>query len=204
MTDWQIREKRPLRGPIPDKSGPPPKNYITPAGLQRLKDEHSFLLSRERPAVVEVVAWAASNGDRSENADYLYGKRRLNQIDSRIRFLTKRIDAAVVVDPTARRPAAVATRVFFGATVTYKDAAGLEHSVSIVGIDEVDLDRGYISYRSPLAIALMKSSPGDRVNLQAPGRTEHLEIIDVEYAPIPIDPFREPLGAQAKPKVERS
>ena len=99
MADWQIREKRPLRGPRPEPAGPAVKNYITPAGLQRLKDEHVFLLSRERPAVVEVVAWAASNGDRSENADYLYGKRRLGQIDSRIRFLTKRIDAAVVVDP---------------------------------------------------------------------------------------------------------
>jgi transcription elongation factor GreB len=204
MTDWQTREKRPLRGPRPDPPGPPLKNYITPAGLQRLKDEHSFLLSRERPALVEVVAWAASNGDRSENADYQYGKRRLNQIDSRIRFLTKRIDAAVVVDPAARRPEAVATRVFFGATVTYKDAAGLEHVVSIVGIDEVDLDRGYISWRSPVAIALMKASPGDRVQLSAPGKTEHLEIVEVEYAPIPMDAFREPLGAESKPKVERS
>src|ERR1700677_4318246 len=204
MTDWQIREKRPLRGPIPDKSGPPPKNYITPAGLQRLKDEHSFLLSRERPAVVEVVAWAASNGDRSENADYLYGKRRLGQIDSRIRFLTKRINAAVVVDPAAPRPGPAATRVFFGATVTYKDAAGLEHVVSIVGIDEVDLDCGYFSWRSPLATALMKESPGDRVDLRAPAKTDHLEIIEVEYAPIPMDPFREPLGAQSTPKVERS
>jgi transcription elongation factor GreB len=204
MTDWQMREKRPLRGPRPEPPGPPLKNYITPAGLQRLKDEHVFLLSRERPAVVEVVAWAASNGDRSENADYLYGKRRLNQIDSRIRFLTKRIDAAVVVDPAARRPESVAARVFFGATVTYKDASGHEHVVSIVGIDEVDLDRGYISWRSPVAIALTKASPGDRVQLLAPGKTEHLEIIDVEYAPIPIDPFREPLGAESKPKVERS
>jgi transcription elongation factor GreB len=172
--------------------------------LQRLKDEHSFLLSRERPALVEVVAWAASNGDRSENADYQYGKRRLNQIDSRIRFLTKRIDAAVVVDPASRRPEAVAPRVFFGATVTYKDAAGLEHVVSIVGIDEVDLDRGYISWRSPVAIALTKASPGDRVQLSAPGKTEHLEIVEVEYAPIPMDAFREPLGAESKPKVERS
>jgi transcription elongation factor GreB len=203
MSDFQTREKRPLRGPRPEPPGPPLKNYITPAGLQRLKDEHSFLLSRERPAVVEVVAWAASNGDRSENADYQYGKRRLNQIDSRIRFLTKRIDAAIVVDPAARRPAAAASRVFFGATVTYKDASGVQHVVSIVGIDEVDLDRGYISWRSPVAIALMKSSPGDRVNLQAPGKTEHLEIIDVEYAPIPIDPFREPLGAESKPKPDR-
>jgi transcription elongation factor GreB len=186
MTDWQMRTKRPLRGPVREEAGPTLKNYITPAGLQRLKDEHLFLLSRERPAVVEVVAWAASNGDRSENADYLYGKRRLGQIDSRIRFLTKRIDAAVVVDPAAPRPGSAATRVFFGATVTYKDAA------------EVDLDRGYISWRSPLANALMKASPGDRVDLRAPAKTEHLEIIEVEYSPIPMDPFREPLGAQSK------
>jgi transcription elongation factor GreB len=202
MTDFPMREKRPLRGPRPDPPGPPLKNYITPAGLQRLKDEQVFLLSRERPAVVEVVAWAAGNGDRSENADYQYGKRRLNQIDSRIRFLGKRIDAAVVVDPAARRPESTATKVFFGATVTYKDALEVEHVVSIVGIDEVDLSRGYISWRSPLANALMKASPGDRVVLRAPAKTEHLEIIDVEYAPIPIDPFREPLGAQAKPKTE--
>src|SRR6266513_2278921 len=198
MTDWQMRKKRPLRGPVLEEAGPTLKNYITPAGLQRLKDEHLFLLSRERPAVVEVVAWAASNGDRSENADYLYGKRRLGQIDSRIRFLTKRIDAAEVVDPAASRSGSAATRVFFGATVTYKDAIGHEHVVSIVGIDEVDLNRRYISWRSPLARALMKSSSGDRVVLHAPTKTEHLEIIDVEYAPIPMDPFREPLGAQSK------
>jgi len=196
MADGQMREKRPLRGPRPEPAGPALKNYITPAGFERLKDEHRFLLTRERPAVVEVVAWAASNGDRSENADYLYGKRRLNQIDSRIRFLAKRIDAAVVVDPAAPRPGSAATRVFFGATVTYKDADG-QHVVSIVGIDEVNLDRGHISWRSPLANALMKASPGDRVELHAPAKTEHLEIIDVEYAPIPMDPFRIPPGAQS-------
>ena len=189
---------------MPEQAGPTVKNYITPAGLQRLIDEHGFLLSRERPAVVEVVAWAASNGDRSENADYHYGKRRLGQIDSRIRFLTKRINAAVVVDPGAPRSGSAATRAFFGATVTYKDAADLEHVVSIVGIDEVNLDRGYISWRSPLAIALMKARPGDRVDLRAPSKTEHLEIIDVEYSPIPMDPFREPPGAQSTPKVEGS
>jgi transcription elongation factor GreB len=204
MTDSRMRTKRPLRGPVRDETGPPPKNYITPAGLQRLKDEHRFLLTRERPAVVEVVAWAASNGDRSENADYLYGKRRLGHIDSRIRFLTKRINAAVVVDPAAPRPASAATRVFFGATVTYKDADGVQHIVSIVGLDEVNLDRGYISWRSPLANALMKASPGDQVALRAPAKTEHLEIIHVEYAPIPMDPFREPPGAQSAPKVEAS
>src|SRR5271170_3131388 len=204
MADWQMREKRPLRGPRPEPPGPTLKNYITPAGLQRLKDEHLFLLSRERPAVVEVVAWAASNGDRSENADYLYGKRRLGQIDSRIRFLTKRIDAAVVTNPAAPRQGSSATRVFFGATVTYKDALGRKHVVSIVGIDEVDLDRGYISWRSPLANALMKASPGDRVDVHAPEKTDHLEIIGVEYAPVPMDPFREPPGAQSMPKVENS
>src|SRR6202007_2601220 len=99
MADWQIRTKRPLRGPVREEAGPALKNYITPTGLQRVKDEHAFLLSRDGPAVVEVVAWAASNGDRSENADYLYGKRRLGQIDSRIRFLTKRIDPGGVGDP---------------------------------------------------------------------------------------------------------
>src|ERR1039457_1450300 len=181
MADWQMREKRPLRGPRPEPAGPRLKNYITPAGLQRLKDEHRFLLSRERPAVVEVVSWAASNGDRSENADYLYGKRRLRQIDSRIRFLTQRIDAAVVVDPAASRPRPAATRGFFGAPVTYKGAVGPEQVVSIVGIDEVDLDRGYISWRSPLANALMKASPGDRVDLRAPAQTERLDIINVVY-----------------------
>lgn len=180
-----------------DAPGPRVKNYITPAGLARLKDEHRFLVSRERPAVTQVVAWAASNGDRSENADYLYGKRRLRQIDSRIRFLTKRIDAAEVVDPDAPRPGTAATRVFFGATVTYKDAAGREQVVSIVGVDEVDLNRRYISWMSPLARALMKSTAGDRVVVHAPKKTEHLEIVDVEYVPIPMDPFREPPGAES-------
>jgi transcription elongation factor GreB len=145
------------------------KNYITPSGLQRLKDEHRFLLTRERPAVTKVVAWAASNGDRSENADYQYGKRRLRQIDGRIRFLTKRIDAAEVVDPESPRAGQAATRAFFGATVRYANAAGTERVVSIVGTDEVDLDRDHISWVSPLARALMKSAAGDRVVLQAPG-----------------------------------
>ena len=175
----------------------PAKNYITPGGLQRLKDEHRFLLTRERPAVTQVVAWAAGNGDRSENADYQYGKRRLRQIDSRIRFLTKRIDAAEVVDPATPRSASVASRVFFGATVTYKDAAGESHLVRIVGVDEVDLNRRYISWMSPLARALMKAGPGDRVVLRAPKKTEHLEILDVEYTSIEMDPFREPPGAES-------
>jgi transcription elongation factor GreB len=119
----------------------PVKNYITPSGLQRLREELKFLLTRERPAVTQVVAWAAGNGDRSENADYQYGKRRLRQIDGRIRFLRKRIDAARVVDPEAPREGRAATLVFFGATVRYANAVGTERVVSIVGVDEVDLDR---------------------------------------------------------------
>jgi transcription elongation factor GreB len=177
------------------------KNYITPTGLQRLNDERRFLLTRERPAVTKVVAWAASNGDRSENADYQYNKRRLRQIDGRIRFLTKRIDAAEVVDPQAPRDGRAATQVFFGATVRYANAAGTERVVSIVGIDEVDLNHNYISWVSPLARALMKSGPGDRVVLHAPGGTEKLEILDVRYQRISMDPFREPPGAEAGPKA---
>jgi transcription elongation factor GreB len=176
------------------------KNYITPSGLQRLKDEHRFLLTRERPAVTQVVAWAASNGDRSENADYQYGKRRLRQIDRRIRFLTKRIDAAEVVDPEAPRSGRAATQVFFGATVRYANASGTERVVSVVGLDEVDLDRNYISWVSPLARALTKSGAGDRVVLHAPGGTEQLQILEVRYQRIPVEPFSEPPGAEAAPR----
>src|ERR1041385_2768581 len=123
------------------ESTPVAKNYITPGGLQRLKDELRFLLTKERPAVTKVVAWAASNGDRSENADYQYNKRRLRQIDRRIRFLTKHIDAAEVVDPEAPRPGHASTRVFFGATIRYANATGTERVVRIVGVDEIDLNR---------------------------------------------------------------
>src|SRR5687767_11484384 len=175
------------------------KNYITPSGYQRLLDERKFLLTRERRAVTAVVAWAASNGDRSENADYQYGKRRLRQIDRRIRFLTKRIDAAEVVDPEAPRRGRAATHVFFGATVHYANAAGTERVVSIVGLDEVDLDRNYISWMSPLARALTKSGPGDSVVLRAPGITEKLEILEVRYERIPIEPFSPPPGSEAAP-----
>src|SRR5215467_9785011 len=122
------------------------RNYITPIGFQRLRDELKFLLTRERPAVTQVVAWAASNGDRSENADYQYNKRRLRQIDRRIRFLTKHIDAAEVVDPEAPRNGRAARHVFFGATVRYANADGTERVVAIVGVDEVDLDRNQISW----------------------------------------------------------
>jgi transcription elongation factor GreB len=179
------------------------KNYITPGGLQRLRDELRFLLARERPAVTQVVAWAASNGDRSENADYHYNKQRLRQIDRRIRFLRKRIDAAEVVDPEAPRMGAAARRVFFGATVRYATTAGSERLVHIVGLDEIDLDRNRISWKSPLACALMKSGPGDRVVLHAPGGTEHLEILEVRYERIPVEPFSAPPGAEAAPTASR-
>jgi len=147
-----------------------------------------------------VVAWAASNGDRSENADYQYGKRRLRQIDGRIRFLTKRIDAAEVVNPESPRAGHLATQAFFGATVRYANAEGNERVVSIVGTDEVDLDRHHISWVSPLARALMKSAAGDRVVLQAPGGTEYLIILEVRYERIAVKPFREPPGAEASAK----
>ena len=177
------------------------KNYMTPSGLQRLLDERRFLLTRERRAVTKVVAWAASNGDRSENADYQYGKRRLREIDRRIRFLIKRIDSAEVVDPEAPRSGRAATHVFFGATVRYANAAGTEKVVRVVGLDEVDLDRNYISWMSPLARALMKSGPGDRVILRAPGTTEQLQILEVRYERIPVEPFSEPPGAESAPKT---
>jgi transcription elongation factor GreB len=179
----------------------PVKNYMTPGGLQRLRDELRFLVTRERPAVTQVVAWAAGNGDRSENADYQYGKRRLRQIDGRIRFLTKRIDAAHVVDPDSPRSGRAATQVFFGATVRYVNGVGVEQVVSIVGADEVDLDRRHISWRSPLARALMKSGPGDRVVLHAPAGSEDLRILEVRYQRIPVQSFVEPPGAESDPSA---
>jgi transcription elongation factor GreB len=187
------------RKPPGDEPATRAKNYITPSGLDRLKHEHQFLLTRERPAMAEVVAWAASNGDRSENADYQYGKRRLRQIDGRIRFLTKRIEAAEVVDPETPR-GGTKTRAFFGATVRYANAAGAERVVSIVGTDEVDLSRNHISWVSPLGRALMKSAADDSVVLQAPGGTEYLTVLEVCYKPISVEPFREPPGSEARAK----
>jgi transcription elongation factor GreB len=186
---------------MPDAtSNEPVKNYITPGGLQRLRDELRFLLTRERPAVTAVVAWAAGNGDRSENADYQYGKRRLRQIDGRIRFLRKRIDAARIVDPESPRSGKAATQIFFGATVRYANGAGTERTISVVGADEVDLNLHHISWLSPLARALMKSAAGDRVVLHAPGGREQLEVLEVRYERIAVKPFTEPPGAEARPK----
>jgi transcription elongation factor GreB len=188
------------RKPQQDEPAAQVKNYITRAGLERLKDEHRFLLSRDRPAVAEMVAWAASNGDRSENADYQYGKRRLRQIDGRIRFLTKRIEAAEVVDPETPRLGQAGKRAFFGATVRYANGTGTERVVSIVGTDEVDLHRNHISWVSPLGRALMKSTAGDSVVLEAPGGTEHLKVLEVRYERIAVEPFREPPLSEASVK----
>lgn len=160
------------------------KNYITPAGLKKLKDEALYLIDKERPDLVKVISWAASNGDRSENGDYIYGKRRLREIDKRIRFLTQRLDAAVVVDPANRESS---EQIFFGATVTYVNENGTEHTVSIVGIDEANVSRGLISWISPLAKSLLKSKKGDVVLHQSPSGAEELEITEVRYESISID-----------------
>ena len=157
------------------------KNYITPGGYARLRDELKQLLDVERPELVRTVAWAASNGDRSENADYLYGKRRLREIDRRIRFLTGRLDRAEIVDSAAREPT---DQVFFGASVTYLDHAGEERTVTIVGMDEVDPGRNRVSWIAPVARALLKSRVGDVVSFASPRGVEELEIVDVRYQPI--------------------
>ncbi|MCX7216590.1 MAG: transcription elongation factor GreB [Burkholderiales bacterium] len=160
--------------PIP----PGAKNYITPQGYQRIREELLQLIDVERPEVVRVVHWAASNGDRSENGDYIYGKRRLREIDRRIRFLTKRLDLAEVVDPSVHHGS---DQVFFGATVTYVNAAGEEQTISIVGIDELDPLNGKISWVSPVARALTKAKEGDVITLRTPAGDDELEILRVTY-----------------------
>jgi transcription elongation factor GreB len=157
---------------------PPPggKNYITPQGYARLKAELKSLVEVDRPAVVKTVSWAAALGDRSENADYIYGKRRLREIDRRVRFLIKRLEAAEVVDASGRD----ADQVFFGATVRLKQG-GEERRVTIVGVDEVDAANGRISWVSPMARALLKARAGDRARLRTPGGDETIEILEVSY-----------------------
>ena len=157
------------------------KNYITPAGYQHLRDELDLLWKVERPALVNTITWAASNGDRSENGDYIYGKKRLREIDRRIRFLSKRLDNAVVVDPAQRMDC---EQVFFGATVTVCGHDGAERTYSIVGVDEADAGRGLISWVSPLARALLKARAGDVVTLHIPGGVDELEVVEVAYLPI--------------------
>lgn len=154
------------------------KNYITVYGYKALRAELKHLLNTERPEVVQVVSWAASNGDRSENGDYIYGKKRLREIDRRIRFLTKRLEIAEVVDP-ALQP--TKDRVFFGATVVYADQSGDETTVTIVGIDEAEPLNGKISWVSPVARALLKSQEGDVVSLRTPGGLQELDILEVSY-----------------------
>jgi transcription elongation factor GreB len=154
------------------------KNYMTPEGHRRMQDELRRLVRDERPKTVDVVAWAAGNGDRSENGDYLYGKQRLREIDRRIRFLTKRLESAEVVDP---RRQTRRDQVFFGASVTFADRHGAEKTVTIVGIDEADLDRGQVSWISPIARALLKAHEGDRVELRTPTGTERIEVIEIRY-----------------------
>jgi len=154
------------------------KNYITQRGFDARQRELRTLLREERPKVVETVAWAAGNGDRSENGDYLYGKRRLREIDSRIRFLTKRLEIAEIVDPAQQKNR---TQVFFGATVTYEDGRGAERKITIVGIDETDADNGMVSWISPIARALLKARVGDAVEIRVPGGGETIEVIAISY-----------------------
>ncbi len=160
------------------------RNYMTPGGFGRLKAELDRLVTRERPELVATVAWAAGNGDRSENGDYIYGKKRLREIDRRIRFLIRRLDNADVVDPAAPRDDDSAERVFFGATVTVRSEDGATRTVSIVGIDETDTARGYISWISPMARALIKAREGDAVTLRTPGGVEEIEILAIRYEPL--------------------
>src|SRR5262245_51757580 len=180
------------QNPIPPGS----KNYLTPLGWRRMRDELSWLVKTERPSVTSVVSWAAKLGDRSENADYQYGKKRLREIDRRIRYLTRRLEAAEVVDPATREET---DQVFFGATVTYSDDTG-EHTVRIVGIDEMDPGKNYVSWISPVARALIKAREGDMVNLHAPGGVVEIEILEVRYEAIPMAPF-EPVKSTWKPNA---
>jgi transcription elongation factor GreB len=154
------------------------KNYITVQGYQRLRAELLQLIDQERPKVVEVVSWAASNGDRSENGDYLYGKKRLREIDRRIRFLTKRLDIAEVADPSVHHGS---DQVFFGATVTYENSRGEQRTITIKGIDEADSLAGEVSWISPIARALLKAREGDEIKLATPGGPESIEVLEVSY-----------------------
>jgi len=177
-----------VEAPSPLPSGA--RNYMTPGGFARLSGELEHLVQKERPELVTTVAWAAGNGDRSENGDYIYGKKRLREIDRRIRFLIKRLDAAEVVDPAAPREEETAGQVFFGATVDVRNARGEPRTISIVGVDEIDTARGYISWVSPMARALLKAREGDTVTLRTPAGAEEIDIVEVRYAPLVTGPER--------------
>lgn len=182
--DSEELEAEVVSSPLPVGS----KNYITPAGHARLMEEYQWLLNKERPDVTAIVSWAAGNGDRSENGDYIYGKRRLREIDKRLRFLSKRLEIAEIIDPTLPREDSM--RIFFGATVCYLDQTGVERTVSIVGIDEIDPFKGYISWISPVARALISAQEGDTVYLRTPTSVEKLEILSVIYQSIAIPAFQ--------------
>jgi len=169
-------EDAPVAGPAPLPAGV--RNYLTPQGYKRLREELMNLLDAERPRMVETVSWAAKNGDRSENGDYLYGKKRLREIDRRIRFLTQRLDIAVVADPALHHGS---TQIFFGATVTYLNAQSVERTITIKGVDEADNLAGEVSWISPIARAMLKAHEGDEVLLQTPAGSERIEIVAVRY-----------------------
>ena len=173
-TDQEDDDDFPEAAPLPAGT----RNYITPAGYAALRSELATLMLEERPAMVKIVSWAASNGDRSENGDYLYGKKRLREIDRRMRFLTKRLEIAEVVDPTTQPNQ---DQVFFGATVVYSDPEGAEHTITIVGVDEAEPLNGKISWISPVARALIKSREGDTVTLRTPGGIQDLDVLEITY-----------------------
>ncbi len=172
--DQESEDDLPASPSIP----PGTRNYMTPAGYAALRQELIHLMNEERPAMVQIVSWAASNGDRSENGDYLYGKKRLREIDRRMRFLTKRLDIAEVVDPSLQPNR---DQVFFGATVVYCDKSGEEHTITIVGMDEADPLNGKISWISPVARALIKAREGETVTLQTPAGPDELDVLEVRY-----------------------
>ena len=174
------REDGEAEEPDPDPLPAQAKNYVTPEGMAALQEEFRKLLYEERPKVVETVSWAAGNGDRSENGDYIYGKKRLREIDGRVRYLSKRIESAEVVDPARRKNR---DQVFFGATVEYVRKDNTEHKITIVGIDEADLANGKISWLSPVARALMKAHVGDVIELRTPSGPETLEVLSIAYGP---------------------
>jgi transcription elongation factor GreB len=178
-TDTVEDDEQDVASPLPSGA----RNYMTPGGFGRMKAELDRLVQKERPELVATVAWAAGNGDRSENGDYIYGKKRLREIDRRIRFLVRRLDVAEVVD-TAARSEEGADQIFFGATVTVRDAKGGERTISIVGVDEIDTARGYVSWVSPIARALLRAREGDTVPLHTPGGVAELEIVTVRYVPL--------------------
>jgi transcription elongation factor GreB len=177
-TDGDAEE---VQGDVPP-STPAVKNYMTPTGFAELQSELRELLYKERPKIVEIVSWAAGNGDRSENGDYIYGKRRLREIDRRVRYLTKRLESAEVIEPEKQQHL---KQIFFGATVTYAREDDSEHTVKLVGTDEAEAEKGKISWQAPLAKALMKARVGDQVTLHTPGGKEQLEVMTIAYNVLP-------------------